>query len=170
VKNILLAFFLYILILAQVGFGRYFPIHDIWINFTLLATLVIAIRTNNKYRLFLLMIWSGFLLDVFTHHHLGPAILSLIIFGAIIQALKQYFNFQNLISFLACLTFLSLAYNPFAYLINFLSNQFLRETGSIILLNFSQLMIQTCYHLILFLIIWLIVPVRFKAKLLHESV
>lgn len=148
---------LYLLALLQLGFWSHLALDGVWPNLILLAVLLVALSSKNKGLVWLAALWGGFLLDIFYYHQIGLAILTFIILISLLFLLRQFFTLEGMTGTLIYLTVFGLAYEPVRYIISFIFT-----SSPVLSFNLFFLVAQTVYHLVLVLIFWLILPVKFR--------
>lgn len=148
---------LYFLTLFQLGFWSHLAIDGVWPNLVLLAVLLVALSSKNKGLIWLAALWGGFLLDIFYYHQIGLAILTFIILISLLSLSRRFFALEGMMGTLIYLAVFSLAYEPVRYIISFIFT-----SSPVLSFDLFFLVAQTVYHLVLVLIFWLILPVKFR--------
>ena len=149
----------YLLVLWQTGFWAHFPMNGAWPNLALLFVLFFALKSHESFSVWLLAIWTGFLLDVLYYGQAGTGMLTMLILIGLVQLTRHYFSLEVWPIYFISLIFLSLVYEPIRHLIIILGQ-------GLSVLDVYSLFIQFMYHMIIMISFWLLLPTRFKQKLL----
>ncbi len=164
VNKIVLVLTLYLIALFQSGFWPHLSLYGVWPNLVLLATMLIILKSKDRFTIWLTAFWGGWLLGVFHYQQTGLALLALLLLTALLQLARRYFVFEGMAIVLASLALLVLSYEPLLYLLSLVASRFPGLSAGTVSLDWYTLVVQLLYNMILVVLFWLILPAKLKDR------
>lgn len=164
-NNLLLIIGFYLIALAELGFWPYFPLNEAWPSLLLLAILVVALRSKNTLSVWLGAAWGGLLLNVFFYPRGITAFLAVLILVAALQLIRRFVDCGGWLTVLGLLAAFSWLYQPTVYCLEFLLAFFFPEWLRPVSPNWFFLGMQLIYNMIIIVSVWLVLPAKYKERL-----